>query len=210
MRFLFFAAVAGAVVAAPASADHHQRELDAHEHGHGSLNIAVEGKTVLMELEAPGADIVGFEHSAESAEDRARVEAAKAVLAQPLDIFILPAEAACSVEQTTVSVIGDSDDEHHEAAEHEDAHHSEHDDDHHGEDEEAHHEEHEEEGSHNEFHAAYTLRCADPSAISSIGFSYFETFSGAQELEVNLISDRGQAAFEVERDDPRIDVAGLI
>ena len=56
------------------------RELGAHEHGHSALNIAIEGGQVAMELQAPGADIVGFEYEAISAEDRAKLDAAIAAL----------------------------------------------------------------------------------------------------------------------------------
>ena len=49
------------------------RELGAHEHGHSALNIAIEGDRVEMELMAPGADIVGFEHEVASADDQAVV-----------------------------------------------------------------------------------------------------------------------------------------
>ena len=84
MRLLISTSVA-ALMCAPAFAE--TRELDAHEHGHGAFNIAFEGDKVLMELEAPGADIVGFEHAATSAEDRAAVDAAIADLAKPLQLF---------------------------------------------------------------------------------------------------------------------------
>ena len=40
-----------------------RRELGAHEHGHSKLNLAVEGTLVVMEIEAPGMDVLGFEHS---------------------------------------------------------------------------------------------------------------------------------------------------
>jgi hypothetical protein len=66
------------------------RQMEAHEHGVGQLNIAIEGTRIAIELEAPGADIVGFEYKAKSSEDRAKIDAAIAVLAQPLDLFVLP------------------------------------------------------------------------------------------------------------------------
>ena len=67
-----------------------ERQLGPHQHGHGTLNLAVEGQTVQMELEVPGVDIVGFEHKAQSAEDRAKIEAAEKTLSQPLALFVLP------------------------------------------------------------------------------------------------------------------------
>ena len=38
------------------------RQLDAHEHGVGALNIAFDQGRVAIEFHAPGADIVGFEY----------------------------------------------------------------------------------------------------------------------------------------------------
>ena len=40
------------------------RQLDAHEHGVGQLDIAFDGNQISMELHAPGADIVSFEYAA--------------------------------------------------------------------------------------------------------------------------------------------------
>lgn len=74
-------------LAAPALADDGHRELGAHVHGHGTLNIAVETTRVELELEAPGMDIVGFEHEAKTAEHKAAIEAAKAKLKDPLSFF---------------------------------------------------------------------------------------------------------------------------
>ena len=50
-----------------------RRELGAHEHGHLVLNIAIEGDRIEMELMAPGVDIVGFEHAAETDEHKAKL-----------------------------------------------------------------------------------------------------------------------------------------
>src|SRR5258708_3075099 len=62
------------------------RELRADQHGRGHLNIAVEGNKVSMELEVPGADIVGFEHAAKTDREKAAVETAKTQLAAPLTL----------------------------------------------------------------------------------------------------------------------------
>ena len=73
------------------------RALGPHVHGHGTLNVAVEDKHVLMEFEAPGMDIVGFEQQANSEEQKSRLELAKAQLSKPLELFKVPAAAGCSV-----------------------------------------------------------------------------------------------------------------
>lgn len=170
------------------------RDLGAHEHGHSALNIAIEGTQVAMELEAPGADIVGFEYEAETAEDRTKLDAAIAELSKPLSLFVLPAAAGCTVVETSAGLI----DEHH--------------DEHHGEGEEHAEGEHaEKEGAeHTEFHAEYLLTCTDPTAIDRIEFAFFETFPNAKEVEVQMISDKGSQGFEVEHDAPVLDLSGLI
>ncbi len=84
--------------AAPAAASE-TRHAGAHEHGHSRLAIAIEEKSVAMELEAPGADIVGFEHAPGTDEERGLVAAALARLRQPLALFALPAAAGCTVHE---------------------------------------------------------------------------------------------------------------
>ena len=206
MKTLPFVAVLVAVTG-PALAEE-ERQLDAHEHGVGQLDIAFEGSQIAMELHAPGADIVGFEYAAKSAEDRAAVDAAVATLARPLDMFVLPAAAGCSVVQASASL----------ESEHDDEDHAEHGEDHAHEDHDAHadadhddhdHEEHVEAGGHTEFHAEYLLECADPSAVEAISFAYFTTFPNAKELEVQVVSDAGASGFEVERDAPSLDLRGM-
>lgn len=199
-----------ALLAGPAQSE--MRELDAHQHGHGALNIAVEGDIVAMELEAPGADIVGFEHAAESAEDRAAIDAA---IAKPLDLFVVLAAAGCVVTAANVALIGGKDhdgDHDHDEHDHKDEH--QHDEDHaEHKDEHDHGDEHAGEHGgerHTEFHAEYALTCADPAAIDAIDFAYFGRFPNARELDIQMISDKGAKGFEVERDDPRLNLSDAI
>ena len=194
-----------AVVATPALAQE-ARQLNAHEHGVGQLDIAFDGDQIAMELHAPGADIVGFEYGAESAEDRAAVDAAVAALAKPLDLFVLTEAAGCSIVNASAGL--ESEEEH-------DAHDDDHDDDH-AADEGSHddhadegHENESDEADHTEFHAEYLLTCADPSAVTDITFAFFDAFPNALEVEVQVISDTGATSFEVERDAPTLDLRGM-
>ena len=171
-------------------------QLDAHEHGVGHLDIAIDGNTVLMELHAPGADIVGFEHAAKSAQDRAAVDAAVAMLARPLDLFALPAKAECTVTQASAGLESGHD-------------HEDHDDHAHDEDHAAHDDHSDSDAGHTEFHAAYELTCANPGAIGEITFAYFTTFENAREVEVQIVTNAGAKAFEVERDAPTLDLRGM-
>ncbi|MGI9486920.1 MAG: ZrgA family zinc uptake protein [Geminicoccaceae bacterium] len=106
------------------------------KHGHNVLNIAIEGDRIEMEMIAPGADIVGFEHVALSEKDKA---------------------------------------------------------------------------SHNEFHAACALTCSASDGSDGIDFvAFFESFAGAQEVDVTVISEKGQSSYEVERDAPIVDLQGVM
>ena len=69
------ASAAAALLAAPALAQH-----GPHAHGEGRLNLAAEKNEVEIEVTLPGADVVGFEHEAESPEDKKAVATALAKL----------------------------------------------------------------------------------------------------------------------------------
>ena len=198
-----------ALLATPAFAQE-TRQLDSHEHGVGELNIAVDGSTVAMEFHAPGADIVGFEYAAESAEDRGTIDAAVATLARPLELFVFPSAVECSVVQASAELESeDAHDEHDDHNEDHDDDHAEGHDKHEEEHAEGHDDDHADEAGHTEFHAEYTLTCGNPAALSEITFAYFDAFENAREIEVQIISASGAQAFEVERDDPRLDLRGM-
>lgn len=196
------------LLASPALAES-TRGLDAHEHGVGALDIAVEGTTVILEFRAPGADIVGFEHDASTDADRAAINAAVATLSKPLDLFLFPAAAGCSVTKASAELHGDHDEQEAHEHDHDHDHADKHDthahDDHGHED----HEDHAKTASHSEFHASYSLICETPDQISSITFAYFDVFENARELEVQMVTSAGAQAFEVTRSDPVLDLRGM-
>lgn len=172
------------------------RQLDAHAHGVGELDIAFDGRVVAMELRVPGSDIVGFEYAAESAEDRAAIETAVAILARPLDLFVVPISAECTVTTASAELEQEHDD-------HEEDLDDAPDDDHDHEDG------HSEDAGHTEFHAEYVLSCDEPDALSEISFAYFDTFRNALELKVQIVTASGAQAFEIRREAPVLDLRGL-
>jgi Protein of unknown function (DUF2796) len=194
---LFALLLLTAAAATPAFAAGEHRELGTHEHGRGTLNVAVEGNKVTMELEVPGVDLVGFEHAAKTRRDKSVVEKAKTQLMAPLALFALPASAACRVTEAKVEVEN-----------------GEHDHDAKGERKGA-----KDAGAgkgaaksegHSEFHAQYALECAAPGNMTAIEFGYFRAFAGAQKLDVNVITPKGQSKFEVTRASPSLSLAGMI
>ena len=96
MKRLALATALTAALATPIHAEE-SRELGSHEHGHVELKVAIDGDTLLMELEAPGENIVGFEHAATTDEQKSAVEAASAQLKDADAVIVLPAAAGCTL-----------------------------------------------------------------------------------------------------------------
>jgi len=193
VRKIFILSGGLACIAFPAYAEEH-RQLGAHVHGHGHLNIAIEDKTVSIELEVPGADIVGFEHEASTPEQKAALEKAKAKLADGLSLFTPTAAANCTQKSAKISVEAEHGDEHEHPAEGGKAPAKEEEEDHH----------------HSEVHAEYAFECASPARLASMTFDYFKAFPNAQELDISVISPKGQSSAEVKRDKPYLDLTGIM
>lgn len=83
-----------------------ERQLGAHSHGVGEVTIAIDGAEVAIEIHAPGADIVGFEHDARSDADRAAIEAALLKLGDPMTVMTVPEAAGCSVVEAKAELDG--------------------------------------------------------------------------------------------------------
>ena len=179
-----------------------------HVHGQGQVGMAIDQNLISMTLESPGADIVGFEHEARTAEEKTIVIEALKQLSDPMFIIQLPESASCKVIQASSEVTSENGDEGHADHEDHDEHeeHADHDDhekheDHDEHEEHADHEEHENE-AHGSFIAEYQLECATIAAIDSIKFVYFDHFRNAQSLIVVLIDKNGQHRHEISRDNP--------
>ena len=189
----------------PAIAEDQHRELGAHVHGHGTLNIAIEDKRVALELEVAGMDIVGFEHAASTPEQKAAVDKAKGQLEKPIDVFGLPPAAQCSVAEAKVAIETEAHGDHDHSHDDHDKDGAKHDHDHDGHDhgDKA-------EGGHSHFHATYAFDCTSPAELTSITFNYFKLFAGAKALTVNVAGAKGQSSYEVSRDKPTLDLAGVM
>jgi len=150
-----------------------------HVHGEGRINIAIEGNQIFMELEFPGADIVGFEHKARSSDEKAAVISAIAQLGDPM--LLMRFNADCKVLHASAGIEGEEHDEHEEHEEH------------------AGNDEHDEHGA---FVANYEFECADIASLGSIEFTYFKQFDNAQSLDIVLIDASGQSQVEIDRASP--------
>lgn len=151
----------------------------AHQHGVGQMNIAVEEQNIEIEIEIPGADLVGFEHKATTPAQKKAIKEAAANLKDSNRVFIFPAAANCSMSEVEVeSPLLDS--------------------------EETHKHDHAHEDEHAEFHAHYHFRCENPDQLTHLDAQYFKTFPAAHELKVQIISKAGQSVQRLTPKAPRL------
>ena len=156
-----------------AHAHEEHASLGAHEHGVASLNVALDGQTLEIQLQSPAMNLVGFEHEAKSDADKAKVAAARQHLEQPQALFALPIEAKCALQDSELDSPlfgGHAHDEHEHADEH----------------------------GHSDIDASYRFACANAEALQTLELgSFFGTFPGTEKLEVQLIGPSGQQGAEL-------------
>ena len=205
MKPTILAVVIGMTVSTSVLANEEFRSHEAHVHGKVEVNIAQDGQELLVEVTAPGADVVGFEHAPETAEQKKVFEQAIAQLNKPEDLFGFN-NASCTLKfkSVTNTLEGDHDNhEGHDHAEHDhDDHkghdHAEHDhDDHKGHDHAEHdHDNHEghdhSEGGHGEFTVEYHYQCSDIEKLDTVNTQWFSKFSNTKSMTVNLLTDSAQ------------------
>lgn len=68
----------------------------AHVHGHATLDVAVDGAEVTIELDTPADNLLGFERAPRSAADKQQAGKVLAQLGQSAQLFRLNPEAQCS------------------------------------------------------------------------------------------------------------------
>lgn len=170
------------LVAANAQSHEHGHEehasLDKHEHGLAALNVALDGNTLEIQLESPAMNLLGFEHAASSADDQAKVAAARRQLEQPQALFALPIEAQCTLREHELrsALFGE---------------HAEPTDD--------------EEPGHSAISAHYQFACAAPQALKTLELgSFFGSFPGTEKLDVQLIGPSGQQGVQLSPGNSRL------
>jgi hypothetical protein len=179
-------ALAACFTTAAHAEEHEHRHHEAHQHGIGQLNIAIEGNTLQIELESPAMNIVGFEHAPKDEKQHQAIEQAAALLRKGEKLFLTPADAGCRLKEAEVksSLLEEEGHEEHATA---------------------HEEGHEHEGeAHADFDAGYRFECSNPEALNSITVKLFLAFPATEELQVQLLSGHGQSAAELTAQNPQL------
>lgn len=162
--------LAAAAFGAQAHHDEHESHgHGAHEHGHGHLNLVVDGNQLMIELQAPAADLVGFEHAAKSEEEKAQYAKAVARLQQPDALFRLDPAAGCKLTQQELQAAKEDHDHEHD---------------------------HDEAG-HADMGAMYTYTCATPAKLTGLEATLFSLYPSLEKLSVQGILPTGQTAAEL-------------
>ncbi|TOK64961.1 zinc uptake protein ZrgA [Vibrio parahaemolyticus] len=177
------------------------RQHSAHVHGHVEFNIAQDGSDLLLEITAPGADVVGFEHAPENAEQEKTLQHAVATLEDSNALFAINPQAQCDIEEVHV--------EHTLGGQHEE--HEHHDHEGHDHDEHAHHDhdgheghDHSEHIDHGEFTVQYRFHCAQVGELSHIQTDWFNQFPSTESVNVNLFTDTTQSATSLTKSNTQI------
>ncbi len=217
------ALVIGLSLTATANAEEY-RQHEAHVHGHVEFNIAQDGKDLLIEITSPGADVVGFEHAPENAEQENALNNAIAALKDTNKLFAINQQAKCVIEDVHVAhTLGEESHEGHDHHDHEghdhdkhdheghdhDKHdhdkHKDHDHDEHAHDDHHDHDGHDHEhGGHGEFTVEYRYHCDSVADLNSIDTTWFKQFPATESISVNLFTDTTQSATNLSKDNAKI------
>ena len=196
MRFTLLSLLIASLSVQAVAEDHSHtsshRSHGAHQHGVGSLNLGLDEQSLLIELELPAMNVVGFEHQPKTDEQQQRIEQASAKLKDGNLMFDLPKKAKCRLLQASVeSELLSDNDEHKDHDEH--GHHDKHE----------HHDEHEAE-VHSEFAAHYEFLCRKPQKLDAITVKLFATLPGTERLDAQVISTKGQLGKKLTAKDNRL------
>ncbi|WP_164887187.1 DUF2796 domain-containing protein [Hahella sp. KA22] len=161
----------------------------AHVHGAATMNLALEEGNLVVELESPAMNLVGFEHAPATDAERQQVEKAAVLLNKGEELFGLTPAAGCKL--LSAEVDGDVFEYDEDGGKHEEAAHDEHE---HGDDEDDH--DHHEHG-HSDIDASYIFECGAAGKLTSVDVLLFKHFPGLKDLDVQVIGPKGQTAIEL-------------
>ncbi|MFT5390790.1 MAG: hypothetical protein ACI8PT_000978 [Gammaproteobacteria bacterium] len=169
-----FAAVLCAVLSVWAGSV--QAAQEAHEHGKGELNVVVEGHAVGLQLHVPAVDVVGFEHTARTEQEKAAVATALKRFSSTEHLFELSAAAKCVMTKAAASLGGE-----HTA---------------HRKSKKGNHGHADKQDSHSELLAEYYFECAAPELLKHLVVNVFDVLS-AKALRAAVVTEQQQTSIKL-------------
>jgi RES domain-containing protein len=158
-----------------ASADEFEQH-HAHEHGKVTLNVAIDGSTLLVELDAPAINVVGFEHAPRTKSEHTAAQQAAHFIETGHGLLGFPPAAECHFLHTEFT------EPHWEAPEAEAA---------------------EATGAHNgseehaDYEARFTYQCGHPAALAWLEPWLLAKLLNLTEARINLATPAGQRSESV-------------
>lgn len=153
-----------------------------HRHGVATLDVVVDGERLLVTLETPLDNLVGFEHAPKNDRQRAALADARAALADGTKLLRASPEAGCAQRAAKVELpygpdatAGGGHDKHA---------HDKHAYGRHGRAADA----------HSEAGVEWEFSCANPAALIGLDIGLFDVFRRLQTLHVQTATPRGQGA----------------
>lgn len=170
------------LAASPAMADdshpHEHRQHEAHRHGIGQLNLALDGRTIYIELDSPASNIVGFEHAPVSQADHAAIDNAVATLKDGARLFQFDKAALCRMQDVKIaSALIDAGHDGRAHADEPDAVHRS--------------------DAHADVVVAYHFECAHPDRLNQLRVGLFDAFALTERLNVQFIVGNHQGAEQL-------------
>ena len=145
---------------------------DAHVHGLSHLTIALEKKTLLVEINSPLMDIVGFEGEPRTKVQKDSIERAKATLRKSDNVLIFKG-GSCLEKNIDVTLGHDHSNEHS---------HSEHDHD-----------------THSEISAVYKFTCSEPEELQEITVLLPNQFSRMEKIKAQWVTSNAQGQITLDK-----------
>lgn len=158
-----------------AGEDEH-RHHDSHVHGVAEMNLAVDASSILIELNSPAANIVGFEHKPRDEDEHKRVEQAIQRLQEADSLFNFTDDARCQLDNADVVT---------------ELEHGHDDHEHHG------HDHDKSEDAHSEFSARYHFSCESIDKLKQVEVKLFDEFDGLEEVKAQVITPDVQSLEEL-------------
>lgn len=162
----------------------------AHTHGLASMTVVYDAGQLLVEIETPAANLLGFEHKPQNTKHRQQVQQLNKNLKNPATVIGLMPD--CVIHKADVDMPFSDAERAHESHEHDDHHAHQHDADAHD--------------NHQDVHLHYEWRC-DGDRPPSITVNLFQHFSGFEKIETRWIVTGKQGAGTLTKNQTILEMA---
>jgi len=151
---------------------------EAHVHGVGKLDVALDGNTLSLHLDSPLVNLIGFEHAANSPKDKQAAQAMARTLRNAAAVFVTTPSAECKLSSVQLDSAAIAPDLLGGAKASKPAAHDDHD-------------------GHADMDADFSFQCAHPERLQRIEVKLFDAFKGFNSIDVQLVTAKRQGAAKL-------------